>query len=102
VEPTDMLNFDPESGTVDLPDPLEFPDIVSDGVLVVDSEWRCRVVKAALEALLRRNGDDLLGACRTPASGWMKGRERESSSRSSPPRDMARHGIRPDDRARRA
>jgi two-component system cell cycle sensor histidine kinase/response regulator CckA len=56
-----MLNLDPASEELTIPVAPEFLDVVSDGLLVFDAEWRCRHANRAIEALLRRSREDLLG-----------------------------------------
>ena len=56
-----MLNLDPASEELTIPVAPEFLDIVSDGLLVFDSEWRCRHANRAVESLVHRRRDALLG-----------------------------------------
>jgi PAS domain S-box-containing protein len=54
-----MLNCDP--GAIPTADVLDFLDTWPDGLVVLDSDWRCRFGNRALETLLRRRRDDLRG-----------------------------------------
>ena len=61
LEPSHMLKLDPDSWTIDIAAPLEFMDVVTDGLMVLDTKWCCRFLNRALEGLLWRGRDDLLG-----------------------------------------
>jgi PAS domain S-box-containing protein len=56
-----MLNLDPASREVSIADEHEFLDAISDGVMVIDNELRCRFINRALEAMLPRAREQLIG-----------------------------------------
>jgi PAS domain S-box-containing protein len=56
-----MLNLDPASETITIADAHEFLDAISDGVVVIDKELRCRFVNRALETMLPRAREQLIG-----------------------------------------
>jgi PAS domain S-box-containing protein len=49
------------SGTITLPDNVALLDVIPDGLIVLDRAWCCRFVNQAVETLLGRRREDLLG-----------------------------------------
>jgi PAS domain S-box-containing protein len=56
-----MLNLDPASREISIADEHEFLDAISDGVMVIDNELRCRFINRALEAMLPDAREQLMG-----------------------------------------
>ena len=56
-----MLNLDPTSEDLTVSDPSELLNTISDGVLVIDAEWRCRFANSAIETMFPRATENLLG-----------------------------------------
>ena len=61
VEPALMLNLDPASGELTVPDVPELLNTMSNGVLVIDTEWRCRFANSAIETMFPRARENAIG-----------------------------------------
>ena len=56
-----MLNLDPTSEEVTVSDTPELLNTISDGVLVIDAEWRCRFANSAIEIMFPRARESVIG-----------------------------------------
>ena len=56
-----MLNLDPTSEEVTVSDAPELLNTISDGVLVIDAEWRCRFANSAIEIMFPRARESVIG-----------------------------------------
>jgi two-component system cell cycle sensor histidine kinase/response regulator CckA len=56
-----MLKLDPTSEELTVSDAPELLNTISDGVLVIDAEWRCRFANIAIETMFPRAGESVIG-----------------------------------------
>jgi two-component system cell cycle sensor histidine kinase/response regulator CckA len=56
-----MLNLDPTSEELTVSDAPELLNTISDGVLVIDAEWRCRFANIAIETMFPRARESVIG-----------------------------------------
>ena len=56
-----MLNLDPQTGDLTVSDVRDLLNTMSNGVLVIDAEWRCRFANTAIVTIFPRAGEGATG-----------------------------------------